>query len=164
MAKAKSINAYDKFLVIEKLKTQTKIPVTIYVPTVVNNHIHLFIESCKLNGTNITNLFTLIFMNGYSLYKKFLDKGIDSIMEMNYVISYFLKVFDNVVSSSQNEWSMNQPAIIFMASMCEKYKLDFYEVLEYVGKNRYIVGDRLVLEVKDIVTIFKKYKEEHKIG
>ncbi len=164
MARVKSTNAYDKFLVIEKLKTQTKIPVTIYVPTVVNNHIRLFIESCKLNGTNITNLFTLIFMNGYSLYKKFLDKGIDSIMEMNYIISYFLKVFDNVVSSSQNEWSMNQPAIIFLVSMCEKYKLDICELLEYVGKNRYIVGERLVLEAKDIDMIFEKYRKEFKIG
>lgn len=160
----KSVNAYDKFLVIEKLKTQTKIPVTIYVPTVVNNHIHMFIESCKLNGTNITNLFTLIFMNGYSIYKKFLDKGIDSVMEMNYVISYFLKVFDNVVSSSQNEWSLNQPAMIFLYSMCEKYNLDFYEMLEYINNNRHIVGDRLVLEVRDVRDIILKYKKEHKIG
>lgn len=160
----KSVNAYDKFLVIEKLKTQTKIPVTIYVPTVVNNHIHMFIESCKLNGTNITNLFTLIFMNGYSIYKKFLDKGINSVMEMNYVISYFLKVFDNVVSSSQNEWSLNQPAMIFLHSMCEKYNLDFYEMLEYINNNRHIVGDRLVLEVRDVRDIILKYKKEHKIG
>ena len=154
----KSVDAY-KFQILEKLKTKTKIPVTINVPSVIYNDIKIFIEMCRINGTNIQNLFTLIFVNGYLIYKRFIKSGIFSIMEMNFVISYFNKLYDGLDEYSQESWVMNHSAIAIAIGLCGGAKCaNIGEFLEFINQNRIsIIGDVVLLKPVHVKELFKNY-------
>lgn len=154
----KSVDAY-KFQILDKLKTKTKIPVTLNIPTDIYNDIKIFIESCRINGTNIQNLFTLIFVNGYLIYKRFIKNGIFSIMEMNFIISYFNKLYDSLGDYSQESWVMSSSAILVAVGLCNASRnASFGEFIEFINTNRLsVVGDVVLLKPKDVQLLFKIY-------
>lgn len=157
----KSLNALDKMLVINKFKSKNKMQITLQIPMDIYNDITLFIETCKLNGTKITGMFTLIFVNGYSLYKEFLSLGIDSLMEMNFIISYFQKLYRELVQYSNETWVMNRPSILLAEELCRKSQFGrLPEFITYIDNHRMsVVGDRILLTEEHILKLFKSYME-----
>lgn len=162
----KSLNALDKLLVLTKLKSKNKIQINIQIPMDIYNDIALFKESCKLNGTNINGLFSLIFINGYSLYKNYLELGIDGLLEINFVISYFQKIYRELTQYSTTDWVMNNEAIKMTYKLCKHSQLgNFNEFIEFINKHRLgVIGDRILLTETNIITLFEKYLEQIKHG
>ena len=80
--------AIDKQTALGRVKNITKCSIMVDIAMDMCVDIKMFMESCKLNGTNIGNLFTMIFDLGYSLYKKFVTKGVTSVPEMDRVCSF----------------------------------------------------------------------------
>lgn len=163
--RVKSVDVY-KFQILEKLKTKTKIPVTINVPSVIHNDIKIFIETCRINGTNLQNLFSLIFVNGYLMYKRFINNGIFSIMEMNFIISYFNKIYDGLVEYSQESWFMNHSAIAVAVGLCGGAKdANIGEFLEFINQNRIaVIGDVVLLKPVHVKELFKIYIRKKRNG
>lgn len=157
----KSLNALDKMLVLTKLKSKTKIQLTLQIPLEIYNDISLFIETCKLNGTTINGMLSLIFINGYQLYKDFLKEDIDSLMEMNFIVSYFQKMYKELVQYSNETWVMNKPSILLAEELCRKSQFGkLPEFINYIDNHRMsVVGDKILLTEVHILKLFKSYME-----
>lgn len=135
--------------------------------------IKMFMESCKLNGTNIGNLFTMIFDLGYSLYKKFVTKGVTSVPEMDRVCSFASANLESIMQLSYTECVFDTNAIVEIIRIrqeeCKKLlngveyfkqfirEIDINDVRSVFGK------DKFVLNKNDINILWNRFIENHKM-
>lgn len=136
--------------------------------------IKMFMESCKLNGTNIGNLFTMIFDLGYSLYKKFVTKGVTSVPEMDRVCSFASANLESIMQLSYTECVFDISAIVEIIRIrqeeCKKLlngveyfkqfirEIDINDVRSVFGK------DKFVLNKNDINILWNRFIENHKMS
>lgn len=121
--------------------------------------IKMFMESCKLNGTNIGNLFTMIFDLGYSLYKKFVTKGVTSVPEMDRVCSFASTNLESIMQLSYIECVFDTSAVIELLKINDK---KFFKTLELNDIRDVFGRDKFVLNKNDIRILFDRYVEKNK--
>ena len=121
--------------------------------------IKMFMESCKLNGTNIGNLFTMIFDLGYSLYKKFVTKGVTSVPEMDRVCSFASANLESIMQLSYTECVFDTSAVVELLKINDK---KFFKTLELNDIRSVFGNDKFVLNGNDIRILFNRYVEKSK--
>lgn len=121
--------------------------------------IKMFMESCKLNGTNIGNLFTMIFDLGYSLYKKFVTKGVTSVPEMDRVCSFASANLESIMQLSYTECVFDTSAVVELLKINDK---NFFKTLELNDIRDVFGRDKFVLNKNDIRIMFNRYTEKCK--
>ena len=121
--------------------------------------IKMFMESCKLNGTNIGNLFTMIFDLGYSLYKKFVTKGVTSVPEMDRVCSFASANLESIMQLSYTECVFDTSAVVELLKINDK---KFFKTLELNYIHSVFGNDKFVMNGNDIKLLFNKYMEKNK--
>lgn len=121
--------------------------------------IKMFMESCKLNGTNIGNLFTMIFDLGYSLYKKFVTKGVTSVPEMDRVCSFASANLESIMQLSYTECVFDTSAVVELLKINDK---KFFKTLELTDIRDVFGRDKFVLNKNDIRIMFNRYTEKCK--
>ena len=121
--------------------------------------IKMFMESCKLNGTNIGNLFTMIFDLGYSLYKKFVTKGVTSVPEMDRVCSFASANLESIMQLSYTECVFDTSAVVELLKINDK---KFFKTLELNDIRSVFGNDKFVLNKNDIRILFNRYTEKCK--
>lgn len=121
--------------------------------------IKMFMETCKLNGTNIGNLFTMIFDLGYSLYKKFVTKGVTSVPEMDRVCSFASANLESIMQLSYTECVFDISAVVELLKINDK---KFFKTLELNDIRSVFGNDKFVLNGNDIRILFNRYVEKSK--
>lgn len=121
--------------------------------------IKMFMESCKLNGTNIGNLFTMIFDLGYSLYKKFVTKGVTSVPEMDRVCSFASANLESIMQLSYTECVFDTSAVVELLKINDK---KFFKTLKLNDICSVFGNDKFVLNGNDIRILFNRYTEKCK--
>lgn len=121
--------------------------------------IKMFMESCKLNGTNVGNLFTMIFDLGYSLYKKFVTKGVTSVPEMDRVCSFASANLESIMQLSYTECVFDTSAVVELLKINDK---KFFKKLELNNIHDVFGRDKFVLNKNDIRILFNRYTEKSK--
>lgn len=121
--------------------------------------IKMFMESCKLNGTNIGNLFTMIFDLGYSLYKKFVTKGVTSVPEMDRVCSFASANLESIMQLSYTECVFDTSAVVELLKINDK---KFFKTLELNYIHSVFGNEKFVMNGNDIKILFNKYMEKSK--
>lgn len=121
--------------------------------------IKMFMESCKLNGTNIENLFTMIFDLGYSLYRKFVTKGVTSVPEMDRVCSFASVNLESIMQLSYTECVFDTSAVVELLKINDK---KFFKTLELNDIRSVFGNDKFVLNGNDIRILFDRYVEKNK--
>lgn len=121
--------------------------------------IKMFMESCKLNGTNIGNLFTMIFDLGYSLYKKFVTKGVTSVPEMDRVCSFASANLESIMQLSYTECVFDTSAVVELLKINDK---KFFKTLELNDIRSVFGNEKFVMNGNDIKILFNKYVEKSK--
>lgn len=121
--------------------------------------IQMFMESCKLNGTNIGNLFTMIFDLGYSLYKKFVTKGVTSVPEMDRVCSFASANLESIMQLSYTECVFDTSAVVELLKINDK---KFFKTLELNDIRSVFGNEKFVMNGNDIKILFNRYVEKSK--
>ena len=121
--------------------------------------IKMFMETCKLNGTNIGNLFTMIFDLGYSLYKKFVTKGVTSVPEMDRVCSFVSANLESIMQLSYTECVFDTSAVVELLKINDK---KFFKTLELNDIRSVFGNDKFVMNGNDIKIMFNRYMEKDK--
>ncbi len=121
--------------------------------------IKMFMESCKLNGTNIGNLFTMIFDLGYSLYKKFVTKGVTSVPEMDRVCSFASANLESIMQLSYTECVFDTSAVVELLKINDK---KFFKTIELNYIHSVFGNEKFVMNGNDIKILFNKYMEKSK--
>ena len=121
--------------------------------------IKMFMESCKLNGTNIGNLFTMIFDLGYSLYKKFVTKGVTSVPEMDRVCSFASANLESIMQLSYTECVFDTSAVVELLKINDK---KFFKTVELNDIRSVFGNDKFVMNGNDIRILFNRYVEKIK--
>lgn len=151
--------AIDKQTALGRVKNITKCSIMVDIAMDMCVDIKMFMESCKLNGTNIGNLFTMIFDLGYSLYKKFVTKGVTSVPEMDRVCSFASANLESIMQLSYTECVFDTSAVVELLKINDK---KFFKTLELTDIRDVFGRDKYVLNKNDIRIMFNRYTEKCK--
>lgn len=151
--------AIDKQTALGRVKNITKCSIMVDIALDMCVDIKMFMESCKLNGTNIGNLFTMIFDLGYSLYKKFVTKGVTSVPEMDRVCSFASANLESIMQLSYTECVFDTSAVVELLKINDK---KFFKTLELNDIRSVFGNDKFVLNKNDIRILFNRYTEKCK--
>lgn len=151
--------AIDKQTALGRVKNITKCSIMVDIAIDMCVDIKMFMESCKLNGTNIGNLFTMIFDLGYSLYKKFVTKGVTSVPEMDRVCSFASVNLESIMQLSYTECVFDISAVVELLKINDK---KFFKTLELNDIRSVFGNDKFVLNGNDIRILFNRYVEKSK--
>ena len=151
--------AIDKQTALGRVKNITKCSIMVDIALDMCVDIKMFMESCKLNGTNIGNLFTMIFDLGYSLYKKFVTKGVTSVPEMDRVCSFASANLESIMQLSYTECVFDTSAVVELLKINDK---KFFKTLELNDIRSVFGNDKFVLNGNDIRILFNRYVEKSK--
>lgn len=151
--------AIDKQTALGRVKNITKCSIMVDIAMDMCVDIKMFMESCKLNGTNIGNLFTMIFDLGYSLYKKFVTKGVTSVPEMDRVCSFASANLESIMQLSYTECVFDTSAVVELLKINDK---KFFKTLELNDICSVFGNDKFVLNGNDIRILFNRYTEKCK--
>jgi hypothetical protein len=151
--------AIDKQTALGRVKNITKCSIMVDIAMDMCVDIKMFMESCKLNGTNIGNLFTMIFDLGYSLYKKFVTKGVTSVPEMDRVCSFASANLESIMQLSYTECVFDTSAVVELLKINDK---KFFKKLELNNIHDVFGRDKFVLNKNDIRILFNRYTEKSK--
>ena len=151
--------AIDKQTALGRVKNITKCSIMVDIAMDMCVDIQMFMESCKLNGTNIGNLFTMIFDLGYSLYKKFVTKGVTSVPEMDRVCSFASANLESIMQLSYTECVFDTSAVVELLKINDK---KFFKTLELNDIRSVFGNDKFVLNKNDIRILFNRYTEKCK--
>jgi hypothetical protein len=163
--------AIDKQKALGRVKNITKCSIMVDIAMDMCVDIKMFMESCKLNGTNIGNLFTMIFDLGYSLYKKFVIKGVTSVPEMDRVCSFASANLESIMQLSYTECVFDTSAIVEILKLRNEQSkylngiglVDrFFKSLELNDIRSVFGNDKFVLNGNDIRILFNRYVEKSK--
>lgn len=152
-------HAIDKQTALGRVKNITKCSIMVDIAMDMCVDIKMFMESCKLNGTNIGNLFTMIFDLGYSLYKKFVTKGVTSVPEMDRVCSFASANLESIMQLSYTECVFDTSAVVELLKINDK---KFFKTLELNDIRSVFGNDKFVLNGNDIRILFNRYVEKSK--
>lgn len=151
--------AIDKQTALGRVKNITKCSIMVDIAMDMCVDIKMFMESCKLNGTNIENLFTMIFDLGYSLYRKFVTKGVTSVPEMDRVCSFASVNLESIMQLSYTECVFDTSAVVELLKINDK---KFFKTLELNDIRSVFGNDKFVLNGNDIRILFDRYVEKNK--
>lgn len=153
----------SKLKVIGYFKTKTKKQITLSIPADIYNDIEYFFETCKLNGTDLKTFLTIIFVNSYTIYKQFMSNGISSLLQMNYVVTFFSRFMREIIKYSENQCAITLKGAVVMKKLCEQHNIEIERFSYYIETERYdVVKDKVTLTDKDIQMLFKRYLENGK--
>ena len=151
--------AIDKQTALGRVKNITKCSIMVDIAMDMCVDIKMFMESCKLNGTNIGNLFTMIFDLGYSLYKKFVTKGVTSVPEMDRVCSFASANLESIMQLSYTECVFDTSAVVELLKINDK---KFFKTVELNDIRSVFGNDKFVMNGNDIRILFNRYVEKIK--
>lgn len=149
----------DKQKAIGRIKNIIKNTVSVEIPSDMNNELTMFMESCKLNGISLKNLFTMVFDCGYHLYKKFVTKNITSVPEMERVCSFVEANLESIMELSYTECVFDMSGVVELLKINDK---KFFKTFELNDIRSVFGNDKFVMNGNDIRILFNRYVENDK--